>query len=79
MAGKQDLTKIKLGYSGLTDKMFLYRHGVNVSQVLDKRDAEADVFSVLITKLMNGTPKGSTMKVTLGDQNYEVTVKPVGN
>ena len=77
MAGKPDLTKIKLGHSALTDTIFLYRHGVKEEIALDKREAEADVVSVIISKLMHQAPKGSTMVVTLGEDKYELSVKPV--
>ena len=77
MAGKLDLNKIKIGHSSLTDTLFIYRHGVDKKNVLDKREAEADVFSAIINRLMYGAPKGSTMKVTLGEDIYEISVKPI--
>ena len=77
MASTLDLNKVKIGHSPLTDTIYMYRHGKNESEALDKREAEADVISAVITKLMHDAPKGSTLKVTLGDTKYELSVKPV--
>lgn len=71
----QDLNRIKLGYSPLTDSIYLYRHGKKPEIILDKRRAEEDVMSVFIEKMMYGAKKGSFMKVTLGDKIYEVSCK----
>lgn len=71
----QDLNKIKLGHSPLTDSIYLYRHGKNPEMALDKRRAEADVISVFIQKMMYGSKKGSKMKVKLGDKKYEVSCR----
>lgn len=71
-----ELGKIKLGHSPLTDTIFLYRHGKNPEVALDKRDAEADVMSVLIDHMMHGAPNGSEKVITLGDKKYTVRVTP---
>ena len=71
-----DLDKIKLGHSPLTDAIFLYRHGKDVEMALDKREAEADVMSVLVAHMMHDAPKGSEKVITLGDKKYTVRVTP---
>jgi hypothetical protein len=71
-----DLSKIKLGHSPLTDTIFLYRHGKDAALALDKRDAEADVMSVLVAHMMHGAPKGSEKVITLGEQQYTIRVTP---
>lgn len=71
------LDKIKLGHSPLTDSIYLYRHGKDPALALEKRDAEADVFSVLIDHMMHDAPNGSIKVVTLGSKQYEIRVAPV--
>jgi hypothetical protein len=70
------LDKVKLGHSPLTDTIFLYRHGKNVELALDKREAEADVMSVLVAHMMHNAPKGSTKVITLGNKQYTIKVTP---
>ena len=77
MAATTDLNKIKIGHSPLTDTIYLYRHGADASSILDKREAEADVISAVITKLTHEAPMGSSLRVTLGDMDYELSVKPI--
>lgn len=70
------LDKIKLGHSPLTDTIFLYRHGKDPALALDKREAEADVMSVLVAHMMHGAPKGAEKVITLGDKQYTIRVTP---
>jgi hypothetical protein len=70
------LDKIKLGYSPLTDTIFLYRHGKDEALALDKREAEPDVMAVLIMHMMHDAPKGSVKVITLGGQQYTIRVTP---
>ena len=72
----QALDKIKLAHSPLTDTIFLYRHGKDSGLALEKREAEADVFSALIAHMMHDAPKGSEKVVALGDKKYTVRVTP---
>jgi len=71
-----ELNKVKLGYSPLTDTIFLYRHGKDHALALDKREAEADVMAVLVAHMMHGAPKGSEKVITLGDKQYTIMVTP---
>jgi hypothetical protein len=71
-----ELTKVKLGHSPLTDTIFLYRHGKDPALALDKREAEADVMSVLVAYMMHDAPKGSEKVITLGDKQYTIRVTP---
>jgi hypothetical protein len=77
MGSALDLNKVKIGHSPLTDTLYIFRHGTRDNTPLAKREAEADVISAVITKLMHNAPKGSSLKVTLGDTEYELSVKPV--
>lgn len=70
------LDNVKLGHSPLTDTIFMYRHGKNPALALDKREAEADVMSVLVSHMMHDAPKGSQKVVTLGQNRYTVRVTP---
>ncbi|MBD3261261.1 MAG: hypothetical protein GF334_06185 [Candidatus Altiarchaeales archaeon] len=72
----QDLNKIRLGHSILTNKIYMYRYGKDERHALDKRDAEKDLFVTLVDYMMHGTPKGSTKKVIVDGVSYCVTVKP---
>lgn len=69
-----DLNKIKLGHSPISDTIFLYRHGKDPTLALDKREAEADVMSVLVTHMMHDAPKGSEKIVTIGNKQYLIKV-----
>ena len=71
-----DLHKVRLGHSPLTDEIFIYRHGKDVALALDKREAEADVMSVLVAHMMHDAPSGSEKVITLGDKKYTVRVTP---
>lgn len=75
----QDLNKIKLAYSQLSDTMVLYRHGKDPALALDKRNAEQDVMTTIIQYMMANAPKGSQQDVRIGDNWYTVTVKPIEN
>jgi hypothetical protein len=74
------LSNIKLGYSGLyqTGKIMLYRHGKDPAVALEKREAEKDVMAVLVQYLTEDAPKGSTLNFTLGNHQYELTLKVLG-
>ena len=71
-----DLTKVELRHSPLTDTIFLCRFGSNRRLALDKREAEADVFAVLVAHMMHDAPKGSEKVITLGEQQYTIRVTP---
>ncbi len=43
---------------------------------LERRNAEAEVFTALVQHMMHDTPKGSIKTFTLGDKQYELTLKP---
>lgn len=72
-----DLSKVKLGYSPLSDSIYLYRHGKNPNMALDKRPAEADVMAVLVEHMMNGAPKGTEKVIEFGDRRYVLRVTPL--
>ena len=72
-----DLDKIKLFHSPLTDTIYLGREGKKSGVALDKRNAEADVMSVLVQHMMHEAPRGSVKTIALGGQQYEVSVKPI--
>lgn len=71
--------KIRLGFSNLTrgdGKIYLYRHGKDKNLALEKREAEKDVFAVLIEYMMDNAPKGASKTVTFGDKTFVITVMP---
>ena len=72
-----DLKNIKLGYSPLSDSIYLYQHGKDPALALDKREAEADVMAVLVKHMMHDAPKGSEKVVMLGNKKYMIRVTPV--
>jgi len=74
-----NLNNIKLGHSPLTDTIFLYRHGKDEGLALDRRNAEADVMSVLVTHMMHDAPNGSVKVISLGDKTYTIKVAPGGS
>lgn len=71
-----DLARIRLGHSPITDTIFLYRCGKDPALALDKREAEADVMSVLVAHMMHDAPKGSQKTISLGEKKYIVRVTP---
>lgn len=71
-----NLSNVKLHHSSLTNTIYLIRHGKDENLALDKREAEADVMSVLVEYMMHDAPNGSTKKVSWGDKQFEISVKP---
>jgi hypothetical protein len=71
------LDKISVGYSGLTDSIYLYRFGKDQGEALDKRDAEKDVLACITEKMMWGADKGSSMEYRFGEQKYKITVEKI--
>lgn len=72
-----NLDKISLGYSSLTEKIYLYRYGKTEGEALDKREAEKEVMVVITEKMMAGTEKGASMEYCFGDQRYKLTVQKI--
>ena len=70
------LDKVTLGHSPLTDGIYLYRHGKDHRVALERREAEAEVVSVLVQHMMHDAPKGSKKDVCINGEWYEVQVKP---
>jgi len=73
------LDKIKLGYSPLSEEIFLYRHGKVENEALDKRLAESDVMKVITLKMMDGADKGASIDYHFGEQWYRLTVEKIEN
>lgn len=71
-----DLSKITIGCSPLTGKLYLYRHGKDGAVALDKREATQEVQKAIVDFMMHDAPKGASQKVTFGDGWYEITVRP---
>lgn len=70
------IEKISLGYSPLSNMIYLFRHGKDPNLALEKREAMKDVLAVIVEYLMDESPKGSTINFTLGDNDYKLTLKP---
>ena len=71
------IDKIKLGYSPITDSIYLYRHGKDPFLALEKREAEKDVMMVLVEHMMHDAPNGSEKTIQFGDKKFKVRVIPV--
>ena len=71
------IENIKLGYSSLDGKIYIYRHGKDPRSALERIEAEADVMAVLVQQMMDDAPNGSVKTFTLGDKQYELRLKPV--
>ena len=72
-----NLDKVTVGYSALTDTVYLYRHGKDKGEVLDKREAERDVMACITEKMMWGTERGSSVEYGFGGVRYKLTVEVV--
>jgi len=70
------LDNIKLGYSPLSDSIYMYRHGKDPGLALDKREAEADVMAVLVQHMMHDAPKGAEKTIEFGTKKYVIRVTP---
>lgn len=71
-----DMNNIKLGYSPLSDSIYIYRHGKDSKLALDKREATSDVHAVIVEYMMHGTEKGAAQKVSFKPGEwFEITVK----
>jgi hypothetical protein len=72
------LEKISLGYSPLSDTIYLYRHGKDPALSLEKREFKSEVIGVVVSMLMHDAEHGSSMTVSSenGDM-FEITCKPV--
>jgi hypothetical protein len=71
------INNIKLGYSIIGQKIYLYRHGKDAGLALERREAEADVMKVITEKMMDGCPKGSVLNYTIGEQSFRMVIEPV--
>lgn len=72
-----DLSKICVTHSPLTDKIYLARFGKKPNEVLDKREAEADVVTAFVQHMMHDAPRGSRKIVRVHGQQYELKCSPI--
>jgi len=72
-----NLEKIQLRHSPLTDTIYLCRFGKDEGLALDKREAEADAVTAIVLHMMHEAPKGSKKSVKVGNQWYELSVRPL--
>lgn len=73
------IEKVRIGFSPLSQSLYLYRHGKDPALALEKREANADVLTAVVNYMMYDAPKGASQKVNIGDKRgkwYEITVKP---
>lgn len=71
-----DMSQIRIGFSPLSGRCYLYRCGKDPSVALDKREATPEVQKAIVDLMMHDAPKGASQRVTFGDGWYEITVKP---
>lgn len=71
-----NLRNITIQHSPLTDSLYLCRFGKDRSVALDKRDIEPDLMQALVAHMTHGAPSGSRKTIRLGDNYYEIQVKP---
>lgn len=81
MSSNTALNKIKLGFSPLTQNIYIFRHGKDEGLALDKREAEHDVMRVLVDMMMYDAPKGASKIIYFEKdgkrESFEVIVRPV--
>jgi len=72
-----DMNKYKIGVSGLTKEIYLYRMGKDKNWSLDKRKIESEVFAAIIEYLLGeniNTPSaGASQSMRFGDKYFRVT------
>lgn len=71
-----DMNKIKIGFSPLTESLFIYRHGKDETVALDKREAQADVMTAVVQYMTHDAPQGASQDVKVGEHWYTITVTP---
>lgn len=64
--------KHRIGYSALTNSIYLYRHGKDQHTALSKREAEPEVVSAVIQRVL---ADGGELNVSFGDRKFVITVK----
>lgn len=76
-----DMDKFKIGVSGLTHQIYLYRMGKDPQFALDKRVIESEVFAAVIEYLLEGKlddiglKKGQSMR--FGDKYFRVIAEAI--
>ena len=68
------IEKVRVGYSPLSQQLFLYRHGKDREVALEKREATGEIMAVMVTYIGINT----VLPFSFGDERYEMTVKKVG-
>ena len=71
------LTAIRVVTSPLVGDICVIRVGKDPRLALERRPAEAEVFAAVTEHMMFDAPKGATKAYRVGDQWYEMTVKPL--
>ena len=71
------LSRVRVGFSPLSGRIMLYRHGKDPRVALERRDAEAQVVSAVVEWVMHDAPKGATVRLTIDGRQYDMTVVPV--
>ena len=76
-----DMNKIKVGVSGLTNEIYLYRMGKDKIMSLDKREASSEVYATIIEHMLMfdmNTPKiKKAQSMRYGDKCFRVTVETI--
>lgn len=63
--------KIRVGYSPLSEQLFIYRYGKDREVALEKREATGEIMAVIIQYI----GINQILPFSFGDDRYEITVK----
>lgn len=70
------LDKVAIRHSPLSDRIYLCRFGARPNVALEKRHIEPEFMGALVAHMTHDAPKGSRKHIKLGDEWYEIQVKP---
>lgn len=62
----------RIGYSGLSNTIYLYRHGKDEALALSKREAEPEVMAAVVERVLD---EGGGMTVQFGGRAFTIDVQ----
>lgn len=66
----------RIGYSGLTKTIYLYRHGKDETLALSKREAEPEVMAAVVERVLD---EGGSMTIQFGERAFTIDVRERSN